>query len=163
VDLTRLMVKPLYFGLLMNIFVPVLILVIAYYLDRSGQSFSEMTLSELNIFFWALIIVSVADIGAGYFFMRKRFFAPMIRSKETFEDDLAKGIFTNSIICYSFSMAIAIYGLVFYFLGGKFMELLFFIFLSFISFQLVRPRLGFMEKVLAAQEKHVEEGRFLRF
>jgi hypothetical protein len=161
VDLMRIMVKPLYWGLLINIFVPVLILGIAYYLDQSGRPLSEMSLKDLNIFFWSLVIVSIADGVVGFYFRQKQFLSPMIRSKETFEDDLAKGVFTNSIICYSFCMAIAIYGLVFYFLGGQFIELFFFIFLSFISFQLIRPRLGFLEKVLAAQEKHVEEGRFL--
>jgi hypothetical protein len=161
VDINHILVKPVYFGLLMNIFVPVLILGIAYYLENSGGAQGTIQKSELNIFFWALAAVSLGDGVIAIYFKHKNFMAPMIRSKETFEEDLAWGVFTRSIICYSMTTAIAVYGLVFYFFGGSFMHLFFFVFLSFIAFQLIRPRYGFIEKVLAAQEKHVEEGRFL--
>ena len=161
VDINHILIKPVYFGLLMNIFVPVVILGVAYYLDKSGGAQGTIQKSELNILFWMLAAVSLADGAMAIYFRHKKFMAPMIRSKETFEEDITRGVFTQSIICYSMTTAIAVYGLVFYLMGGSFMHLFFFVFLSFIAFQLIRPRYGFIEKVLAAQEKHVDEGRFL--
>jgi hypothetical protein len=160
IDLHKLLVRPLYLGLLMNIFVPVLILAIAYYIDVSGGRSSTVPDETLNILFWALAIVSVIDGIAALFIKQKLFFLPMIQSKETFEDDLTTRVTTVSIICYSMTTAIAVYGFVLYLFSGKFDHLLLFVFISFIAFQLIRPRFKFMQKVVEAQEKYVAEGRF---
>ncbi len=160
VDLSRALIKPLYMGLLINIFIPVLILGIAYYMEQGRAIETQMSAEELNIFFWVLAAVAIADGAVAIILKQKRFFAPMIRSKETFEQDFTNGVFTASIMCYALTSVISIYGLVFYILGGTLAHLFFFVFVSFIAFQLIRPRLGFLEKALAAQEKHVEEGRF---
>jgi hypothetical protein len=160
VDLTRVLVKPLYLGLLMNIFIPVVILVIAYYIDKSGGKEAMVAPESLNVIFWALAAVAVADGVVAVFLKQKLFYAPMIQTKETFEDDLAAGVFRSSLVCFAVTAAITIYGLVIYILGGTFRDLLLFVFISFIAFQLVRPRFGFLKKVIAAQERHVEQGRF---
>jgi hypothetical protein len=162
VDINHILVKPIYIGLLMNIFVPVTLLAVAYFLDKSRAAEPMNPAENLNIFFWALAALSIIDGAAAIYFRQKRFFSPMIRSKDKFEEDLAQGTFIASIICYSFTSAISIYGLVMYLLGGTFMNFMFFVFLSFVAFQLVRPRHGFMEKVIAAQEKLVDRGQFLR-
>ncbi len=161
VDVNDILVKPVYIGLLMNIFIPVAMLGLAYFLDKSRAMEPLDSGKNLNFFFWALAVVSVADGVAAIYFRQKRFFSPMIRSKETFKEDLSQGVFSGSIFCYAFTTAISIYGLVMYLMGGTFMNFMFFVFLSFIAFQLIRPRYGFMEKVIAAQEKFVAEGRFL--
>lgn len=162
VDLNAVLMRPLYFGLFMNILTPAIFLGVAYYLDKSSGRDMPLQETDLNLVFWVLTAVAIADGLAAYFLKRRLFFAPMIRAKESFSDDFAAGVFRNSLICYSLVTAIAVYGLAFYFLGGEFVHLFFFVFLSFSAFQLIRPRLGFLEKVLEAQEKHVEEGRLLR-
>ncbi|SYZ74329.1 membrane hypothetical protein [Candidatus Zixiibacteriota bacterium] len=161
VDINHVLVKPIYMGLLMNIFVPVSLLAAAYFLDRSRATEPLNPAQDLNIFFWVLAVISILDGAAAIYFRQKRFFSPMIRSRETFEDDLVRGTFAASIICFAFTSAISVYGLVMYLLGGTFANFLFFVFLSFVAFQLVRPRHGFMEKVIAAQENLVERGQFL--
>jgi hypothetical protein len=160
IDLHKLLIRPLYLGLLMNIFVPVLILGIAYYIDVSGGRSSTVPDETLNIIFWALAIVSVLDGIAAVLIKQKLFFQPMIRSKETFEEDLTTRVTTASIICYSMTTSITLYGFVLYLFSGKFDHFLLFVFISFIAFQLIRPRYKFMERVVQAQEKHVTEGRF---
>ena len=160
IDLHKLLVKPLYLGLLINIFIPVIILAIAYYIDKSGGRESTVSPETLNILFWALAAVAVADGVAAIIIKQKLFFAPMIQSKETFEDDLIARITSASIVCYALTTAIAMNGFVLYMVGGVFNDLLLFAFVSFIAFQIIRPRYRFMEKVVAAQEKHVGEGRF---
>jgi hypothetical protein len=162
IDLNKLLIKPLYLGLMMNIFIPVLILGIAYYIDVSGGRSSTVPDETLNIIFWALAIVSVLDGIAAIIVKQRLFFQPMIRSKETFEDDLTSRVTTVSIICYSMTTSVAVYGFVLYLFSGKFDHFLLFVFISFIAFQLIRPRYKFMERVVQAQEKHVGEGRFYR-
>ena len=159
VDLNAVLIKPLYIGLLMNIFIPVVIIAIAYFIEDAGGLNSNMANENLELIFWVLVGVAVVD-GAVAIFLKQKFCqAPMIKSKETFGDDLKQGMFMASIICFSLTTAISVYGLVVYLLGGTFNQLLFFAFLSFIAFQLIRPRLRFAEKVLALQERHLEDGR----
>ena len=162
IDLSHVLVKPLYMGLLINIFIPVLILGIAYYMESEHAIEARLSTNDLNLFFWALAAVAIADGAVAILLKQKRFFAPMIKSKETFEEDFEAGVFRGSIICYALTSMISVYGLVFYVLGRTLAHLFFFVFVSFIAFQLIRPRLGFLEKVLKAQEKHVKEGRLVR-
>lgn len=160
VDLAKVLVKPLYIGLLMNIFVPVVILAVAYYIDKGGGKEALIPAETLNIIFWVLAAVAVADGAVAIVLKQKLFYTPMIQTKETFEDDLTAGVFRSSLVCFAVTGAITICGLVVYILGGTFRDLLLFVFISFIAFQLVRPRFGFLKKVITAQEKHVEQGRF---
>ena len=112
VDLAKILVKPLYIGLLMNIFVPVVILAVAYYIDKGGGKEALVPAETLNIIFWVLAAVAVVDGAVAVILKQKFFFAPMIQTKETFEDDLTAGVFGSSLICFGFTAAITIYGLV---------------------------------------------------
>lgn len=160
IDLHSLLIKPLYLGLAINIFIPVLFVAVAYFIDKSGDRTATVPPETLNILFWALAFVSLIDGIAAIYFKQKLFFAPMIQSKETFDSDLSARVTTASIVCYAMTTAIAVYGFVLYLLGGVFNHLLLFAFISFIAFQLIRPRYKFMEKVVTTQEKYVAEGRF---
>jgi len=160
IDLNAVLIKPLYVGLLINIFIPVVIVGVAYYIEESGGLAASAN-EYLGLIFWILIGVAVADGAVAIILKQKLFFNPCIITKGTFEEDFKRAFFTNSIICNFLTAAIAIYGLAVYLLGGTFNQLLFFVFISFIAFQLIRPRIKFAEKVLAAQEKYIEEGRFL--
>ncbi len=160
IDLNAVLIKPLYLGLLINIFIPVVIIGVAYYIEEGGGLTSTMAPENLELIFWILIAVAVIDGAVAIFLKQKLFFTPMIKSKESFTEDFKQGFFSKSIVCHSLTAAIAVYGLVVYILGGTFNQLLFLVFISFIAFQLVRPRIKFSEKVLAAQERFVEEGQF---
>ncbi len=160
IDLNAVLIKPLYLGLLINIFIPVAIIGVAYSLEESGGFGSIQTMENPELLFWVLTAVAVLDGAVAIFLKQKLFFAPMIKSKETFIEDFKSGFFIKSIVCIGLTASISIYGLIIYLLGGSFNQLLFFAFISFIAFQLIRPRLRFSEKVLEAQEKFVDEGRF---
>lgn len=161
IDLSAVLIKPLYLGLVINIFFPVVITGFAYYIEESGGVSSTMPAETVELIFWFLIAVAVVDGAVVIFLKQKLFMAPMIKSKESFAEDFKQGFFSKSIICYSLIATIAVYGLVLYFLGGTFNQLMFLVFISFLAFQLIRPREKFAEKVLAAQEQLVEQGRFL--
>jgi len=160
VDINKVLVKPLYVGLLMNIFIPVVILGIAYYLDQNGGAKEAVPNRTLGTLFWVFVVLAIAEGGTAILLKQRLFFSPMISSRESFEEDLTSRFFAASLTCFAVTTGITIYGLVYYLLGGSFRELLLFVFISFIAFQFVRPRLRFMEKVVAAQEKFIGEGRF---
>ncbi len=160
VDIHRAMVKPIFIGLAMNIFFPGIVALIIYFIESEGGTrIPEPGNSDLML--WILAAIAIADGALAIFFRQKRFYAPMIRSEQTFTEDFYAGVNTNSILIFALCATIAVYGVVAYFVSGTFDYLLFFILLSFIAFQFLRPRPGFLKKVLEAQERHVSEGRFL--
>ncbi len=161
IDLYAILVKPVYIGLLINILIPSIILFVAYYLDRSGAYHPPtQPPPELNVIFFVFLALSLAQGGVGLFLKHKFFMSPMIQSKGTFAEDFSKRTMTLSLIGYAFGDAIVIYGIIIYVLGGTFRQMALFVFIAFIAFQLIRPRLGFMKKALEAQEKFVEAGQY---
>jgi len=160
VDINRVLIKPIYIGLLMNIFIPLVILLAAYYIDSTYERTPMLQPEELNLLFWVLAAISIVDGVIAIILKQKMFYRPMVSSKETFEEDLINRGFAASIVCFALTTAISIYGLVFFILGGTFTNLLFFVFISFIAFQLIRPRHGFIQKVIEVQGRLVNENRF---
>ncbi|MFH2036113.1 MAG: hypothetical protein ABIJ45_06890 [Candidatus Zixiibacteriota bacterium] len=158
-NINSLLIKPLYLGLLMNMFIPVVIILIGYYLNNQSLE-SKATDGTLSLIFWIFVGVSAMDGGVAFYFKQKLFFQPMIYSRETFDDDLKNGIFTNSIVCFALTTSISIYGLVYFLIENDFKQMIFFVFISIIAFQLVRPRPGFLKKIVAHQEELMTQGRF---
>ena len=160
IDLNRLLIRPLYFGLLLNILIPVVLLAITYFLEKKDVMSGTFDPDTYSVLFWIFCVLAIVDGVLTFVIRQKLFFAPMVMTKETFEDDLMQGFFKNSIVCYAMAMAIAVYGFVLFFLGGSFETMVLFVLISMIAYQFIRPRFGFAEKVIAAQKKFVEEGRF---
>jgi len=160
VDINRALVKPIYIGLAMNVFFPSVVALVVYFIESEGGKIAPAAYPN-DLLLWALAGLAVMDGAVAIFFKQRRFFVPMIRSKESFAEDFYAGVTSSSILVFALCAAIAVYGVVAYFLSRTFDYLLFFILLSFIAFQIVRPRAGFLKKVLEAQEGHVEAGRFL--
>jgi len=161
IDVNRLLIRPLYFGLLLNILVPIALLAIVYFLEKKAVMSGTLDPETYNVIFWILCVVAIADGVLTFVIKQKLFFAPMIKTEKTFEDDLIQGFLRNSIVCYAMVMAIAVYGFVLFILGGNFETMVLFVLISMIAYQFIRPRFGFAEKVIDAQKKYVGEGRFL--
>jgi len=160
IDLNDLMIKPLYAGLAMNGMVPVILLVIAYFIDPVAAKQSKAIPQANQLLFYILLGIGVVDGFIAIILRQKLFFSPMIYSRETFEEDLKNRTFVNSIICYSLILSITIYGFVFYLISGAFNPFLFFAILSVVAYQIVRPRHGFLQKVIDRQADLVERGKF---
>jgi hypothetical protein len=161
VNLNTVIIKPLYIGLLMNIFIPSIIVMIVYYLESESSGRMVGSGVESDLILWVMAGFVLLDGSLALYIKQKRFFAPMIKSKETFAADFTEGVKIASIICFAITTAISIYGVVAYLISGLIDYLILFVVLSFIAYLLVRPRYRFLEKVLAAQENHVKEGRLL--
>jgi len=161
IDINAVLVKPLYMGLLINIFVPGILVLIAYLKSESIGLSTGISLSNMDTLFWVFLIVAVADGGIAIFLRQRFFMTPMIRTRETFAEDITAGAFKASIVCYALTTSIAIYGFVYFLISQRFNAFFIFVFISFIGFQIIRPRHGFLKKVIEAQKRYVDENRFL--
>ncbi|UCG62293.1 MAG: hypothetical protein JSV52_03145 [Candidatus Zixiibacteriota bacterium] len=160
-DLNRIIIKPLYFGMAVNVLIPMGLLVVCYYFDRQ-QTLSNRIPEMAETLFWVLGGVSVAQAGVALWLRNKVMHQPMIRRKETFEDYLIDFMSSKSKSIFLIIAGIVLYGILYFYLTAQFEPLLFFVIFSFFAFQVVRPRFGFLRKVIARQKELVEQGSFRR-
>ncbi len=149
------LVKPMYFGLAINVFLPASLILLAYYFEDHGFS-GQLPDSQRNLFFIIFAIVAASDATLA-FFLRGRFFEkPVARSVETFAADFTSAVMQVSLIVSAITASIAIVGLVFYLIGGGLEAMMLFCVVSVLAYQLTRPRIGYVEKALERQEKFAE-------
>lgn len=160
-DLNRIIVKPLYFGLVVNILIPMGLLLVCFYLENE-QSLYNRIYSFANTLFYIFAILSFAQSGLALWMRSQLQNKPMICSKETFEEDFIRSLVVKSRPIFLLIAVIALYGFVYFLLTARFKETVFLVFFSFVIFQLVRPRFGFVRKLIARQEEMVERQIFLR-
>lgn len=159
-DLHKMLVKPLYFGLFTNIIVPMALLMVCFYLNNNYFMGNRVG-NNANILFYILGAVSVAQAGGSLWWRSKLLSLPMIKHEETFEHDLTSELHRRLRPVFVVIAGISVYGYVYFFLTGRFNESVFMVFFSFIVFQVVRPRLGSLRKLIARQKEHAKKGHFL--
>ncbi len=159
-DLNQIMVKPLYFGLFINVLIPAALLFGCYYLHQHSYVANRAG-DFANALYYLIGALSIAQIGVALWWRHKRLEQPMIRCRETFQQDLGHGLLAGLRPVFLLIAGISGYGLIYFFLTGRFEESLFVVLLSFLAFQIVRPRTKSMMKVIEIQEDHVAAGRFL--
>jgi len=155
-DLNRILIKPLYFGLVSNILIPMAGLLVCYYIHNNygrGNTIGDFD----NMLFFIFAILALLQAGFALWWRAKRLQPPMVRSMETFENDLATGLLHSIRPVFIVIAAISIYGYLYFFLTGRFTETVAFIFFSFVVFQIVRPRHGFARKVIARQKEILKQ------
>ena len=162
VNLDKAYRKIFWLGIIMNIVCPIVYVIIAFSMKYSEEPPPKNNVEHLDIILYALIAVSICIVIASLVLRQKRFFSPMIKSKETFEKDFSRESFNSAIIVNSMIVAIAIYGLIFFFLSGQIEYLFYFAIPSVMLYILIRPNYSLLEMSLAAQEKFVSEGKFFK-
>ena len=151
-DMNRLIVKPLYFGLVTNILVPMGLLLSCYYIhSRNGLDNSVGDFA--NSLFFLLAILSAGHAVFALWWRARQFRQPLVCAKESFEDDLGAALLKISRPIFIIIAIIALYGVAYYFLTGRFRETVFLVFFSFLVFQLVRPRHGQLKRLIEKQQK----------
>ena len=162
-NLNHIIIKPLYLGLTINIVLPGALLFICYYLDTNNIWTDPYVSFEFgNTLFVVFAILSLANSGLALWMKSKMVKSPMIKRAETFEDDLAKSLLVKSKQIFLIISMVAVYGILYYLLTVRFREAAFFTVFSFVVFQFVRPRIGFVQGLIDKQKKLVDEGKFLR-
>jgi small-conductance mechanosensitive channel len=156
-NLSRLIIRPLYFGLVVNILIPAAGLLICHYID-SNYGWDNVIGNLANALFFIFIALALLQAVFSLWWRAKRLRRPMVRTKETFEQEMVTGLLRACRPVFIVIAAISVYGYLYFFLTGRFTETVVFIFFSFIVFQLVRPRHGFARKLVARQKGLLEQG-----
>lgn len=159
-DLTKMIAGVLYQGIFINIIIPAGLLMAVYYLDKRG-GVSNSVGDFSNILFFLLGAVSLVEGAGAVLWRTKALNRPMVRRKETIETDIREELKVRLKPIFLLIAAIALNGIIYFLLTGRFDEGLAFVILSFIAFQIVRPRFGMLRKVIETQERLVEQGQFM--
>ncbi len=156
IDQHYIMIKPLYFGLIVNILIPMALILVCYFIEtKSGGRLNRIG-DFANSLFYILIAIGIAQSLLAFWMRQKLYGEPMVKSAESFQEDMAHGLLAKSRPIFTIIAIVALYGIAYYFLTGRFLETVVIVFFSFAAFQVVRPRFGFLEKLIAKQAELLE-------
>jgi hypothetical protein len=156
-DLARLIVKPLYFGMAVNVMAPAAVLLVCFYLNQNSympNRVGDLAGPLLYIFGALAVVESAFALWWRVQLMKK----PMLRRVETAEADIIQELYRRSRPVFILIASTSLYGIAYYSLTGRFEEAVFFVIFSFIVFQVVRPRYGFLRQLIRRQLDMVERG-----
>ena len=159
-DLTGMIVRPLYLGTLINVVIPAVLLFGCYYI--SNRLYPENYIPGFaNSLFYIFSFLALAQAALALRWRNKRLEAPMVRTEQSFEHDMATELLRRLKPVFFLIAAISIWGYIYFFLTGRFVETVMFVVFSFIVFQFIRPRLGAVRKLIAYQQELVKRGEFM--
>ena len=159
-DLAKIIIKPLYFGLIVNVAVPMVLLMVCYYVNNNNYLENRVG-TFANELFYLFGALALAEAVLALWWRSSLFKKPMIRRSGTFETDFTSSLLSRTRVIFLVIASICIYGYVYYFVSGRFQEAVFFVVFSFVVFQVVRPRYGWVRKLISHQKSLVARGEFL--
>ena len=160
-DLNRIIVRPLYFGMLINIFLPVAGLFVCYYFNNQAQARHVNLLGEsAELVFYIFLALALSEALIAIWWRTMLFKTPMIKTKETFEKDFSDEYLRRCRPLFILIASISVYGYVYFYLTSEFNAAAWFVVGSFLVFQLVRPRHGLVRKLIEQQQQLVDKGQF---
>ncbi len=157
VDLHRILAKSLYFALTVNVLFPAALLFLCKYIADNYDPPNRIG-DMANPLFYVFAVLALAQGALAWRWGRKLLDRPMIESMETIQDDLTKGLLRASKPASLLVAGIALYGYIYFGLTGRFFETLILVVFSFVGYQVVRPRLGSLEKLAKRQKQMAEQG-----
>lgn len=154
-DLARIVVRPLYFGMVANVFVPMVLLLLCYYVNN--KYYLENRIGDFaNSLFYLFGVLALGQAAVALWWRHSRFRKPMIRRAETFEADFSDGLLQRSRPVFVLIASISLWGYIYFFFTGRFREAVFFVVFSFLVFQVVRPRYGYVRRLIGYQKELVK-------
>ncbi len=160
-DMNQIIAKPLYFGLVTNILIPMGLLLTCYYIDNKN-GLNNSVGDFANSLFYIFAALAIAHAVFALWWRTRQFNQPLVRTKESFEDDLGAAVLAISRPIFIVIALIAAYGTIYFLITGRFRETVFLIFFSFLVFQVVRPRHGQVSRLIKKQQKLIDQGKFRR-
>ena len=149
-----MIIKPLYLGVLLNIVLPGAFLFVCYYMNNNNSYTNALVdFNTANILFYVFAVLALVNSGLALFMRQKLYSTQLVKSKENFEEELTLVLLEKIRPIFILISVISIYGVGYYFLTTRFKEAALFVVFSFIVFQVVRPRIGFIQKLIDAQMK----------
>ena len=147
-ELTRILTKTAFLGLMMNILVPATLFAILVIFRGGGISEGSLLPTdrpELTIVFYACLAVSAAGVSITYL-LRRAMPASIVKGKNLAREFESR-VLAFSIITFALNESYAVVGMVLSLLGMSREVFLLFISLTMITYQVFRPRRAFLEQL----------------
>ncbi|MEW5796651.1 MAG: hypothetical protein AB1772_09880 [Candidatus Zixiibacteriota bacterium] len=158
-DLTGMIIRPLYFGMLVNIVIPAGLLFVCYYINGRYPLDNQIP-TIANALFYVFCVISFGQAALALWWRNRKLQAPMVHRAGSFEHDVGTAIYERSRPVFLLIASITVWAYVYFGLTGRFHESVVYVLFSFLVFQVVRPRYGSVKKLIAHQEELVRDGRF---
>lgn len=150
IEKQKAIIKSTYLGLFMNVIGPVAIFFAAAFVKGQGfQSAPDVPSfpsQNIQILFFALLFISITDLAATYF-IRKNLSLRPYPSDTNGVQFFTRQMVTISLVVYGMNAMHVLYGLVLFILGASIEIMMLFVALTFISYQLFRPRKSFADSL----------------
>lgn len=144
-DLDRIHTKLLNLGLLLDVFIPAILFSLALFLRSQGVGVKPV--EGLNILLWVLLAVSAGEVLTIYLIKKKILFARNILKTKKESVPVEQIFLTSGLILFSLSLSPAIYGFIYFLLGGIKERFVLFIGITLLCFLLFKPKLEEMKSI----------------
>ena len=144
-DLDQIHTKLLYLGLLLDVFVPAVLFSLGLFLRSQGVG--ARPIEGLEILLWVLLAVSVGEVLAIYLIKKKILFARNMTKVKEQSVSLERIFLRSALILFSLSLSPAIYGFVYFLLGGMVERFVLFIAITLFCFLLFKPKFEEMKSI----------------
>jgi hypothetical protein len=138
VDIDRIHSRLFNLGLLMNVFAPVMLIVVGGLLRAQGVTLTGNT--ELQTLFWALLAVAISEIPAIYLVRRILLRGGRVSARAGAQPSAERTLIQWGIITFSLALAPSIYGLIYYLLGGSLERFVLFAAITLFCFLVFKPK-----------------------
>ena len=142
-DLDKLHTNLLYLGLVLNFFVPAVLLCLGLFLRSQGAGVRPI--EGLDLLLWILLAVSAGEVLAIYLLKKRILFARNIPKVKDQGASAQRVLVRSALILFSLSLSPAIYGLVYFLLGGTVERFVLFVAITLLCFVLFKPKLEEMK------------------
>lgn len=153
-NLSGVVSKSLYLGFMINFLLPGIFLFVCYYLDVNYKYTNPPFTGEMvDTIFIATAVVTLILAAIALFLKQKLYTTRLVENAGVMGTELAENLAVKMRPIFILIMLISLLGVFHYYLTAQFKQTFFFILISFVIFQFVRPRYGFVKKLIDSQLK----------
>jgi hypothetical protein len=134
--------RTIYLGLIFNLLLPIVLLVVGVAIKRTmvtGGGGWAVSAETLRILFWALLAVGVSELGAAVYLKKILLKPDMPELREREASAAVSFVLSRYVVLFAVALSPAIYGFVYYLMGGTFQHFVLFGLISLVIYRIVRP------------------------
>lgn len=154
VDVDLLHTRLLYLGLVMNVFIPVILLFLGIFLRSEGLS--GHLPGGLNMLFWILMALSLGGIPILYLVRKKTLSARTVYHQSHPQADAQQLLFRWATVIFCLAFSPTIYGLVYFIMGGAVERFVLLAAITLFCFILFKPKLEEVHSFVVNEHEVVE-------
>jgi len=144
-DLEQIHTKLLNLGLLLDVAFPAVLFSLGLFLRSQGVG--ARSFKELDILLWVLLAISAGEILTIYLIKKKTLYAHDLLKVKKENISTEQIFFRSGLILFSLSLSPAIYGFIYFLLGGTAERFVIFIGITLLCFLLFKPKLEEMKSL----------------